>query len=480
MKTIKITPEWVLEKLSHTLDTDKAGIISLYTGNASDANWIELALSSLEIPFESYDYLSDHKDLVFGFDFNMDDIKSDCPSLYERAKWIEFWKDEGKQVCRNGEFEISENRGDYRESEMSRIVQEFKEQNKIEHITDEEFTDLFGESTLYPNFYGEVFEEYFTYFSISDYDYYLLKNGYNPFTGKFLEDNRADYHIIEGVDTLDSSEVEIDLFRADVSLPIEQRIAQAVWREKYDSYFNQPDGDVAPEFYDLVENDIEYMKVEEPVYLNQGEIECFPESPLDYMNTEWPKISEEMAKKLVKKKDYLKEYEEICHRIEISNIIEEYKELNNIDSITDEELTDLFGESAIFPPLKYDSKLDAYLPWDISEHDFQELIQEHKFKYWQENHWLVEQSFVQEEIDISEGEYEFEQDCEFQSRCNPESHSNTDEEPHELHKAIQNALLGHWDKFLDIHPKYAIPILVQILSKYKNVGPDSLGDLNLD
>ena len=86
MKTIKITPEWVLENLSHTLDADGAGSISLYTGNASDATWIELALNSINISFEVYDYLNDHNDLVFGFDFRIEDIKRECPNIYKRLR----------------------------------------------------------------------------------------------------------------------------------------------------------------------------------------------------------------------------------------------------------------------------------------------------------------------------------------------------------------------------------------------------------
>jgi hypothetical protein len=58
-KKMQLTPEWVLCKLSHTQYVDGEGNISVYAGNASDANWIELALESLNIEYEVNDYLAD-------------------------------------------------------------------------------------------------------------------------------------------------------------------------------------------------------------------------------------------------------------------------------------------------------------------------------------------------------------------------------------------------------------------------------------
>jgi hypothetical protein len=43
-KIIELTPEWVLEKIPHSHYSDGNGNSSVYTGNATDANWIELAL----------------------------------------------------------------------------------------------------------------------------------------------------------------------------------------------------------------------------------------------------------------------------------------------------------------------------------------------------------------------------------------------------------------------------------------------------
>ena len=82
MKRIVLTPEWVLDKLSHTRYADGKGNISVYTGNATDANWIELALNSLNIGYEAYDYLNENSLIVFGFDFRVEEIRNDCPTLY--------------------------------------------------------------------------------------------------------------------------------------------------------------------------------------------------------------------------------------------------------------------------------------------------------------------------------------------------------------------------------------------------------------
>ena len=88
MKTINISPEWVLEKLPHTHSADGYGNISVYTGDATDANFIELALNSLQVSFEAYDYLDENKSFVFGFDFRLEDIRNECPTFFNEMKKI--------------------------------------------------------------------------------------------------------------------------------------------------------------------------------------------------------------------------------------------------------------------------------------------------------------------------------------------------------------------------------------------------------
>ena len=89
MRNLKLTPEWVLEKLPHTHFADGDGNVSIYTDDATDANFIELALDSLHIQYEAYDYLDDNDDLVFGFDFRIEDLQNECPSFYQSIKVID-------------------------------------------------------------------------------------------------------------------------------------------------------------------------------------------------------------------------------------------------------------------------------------------------------------------------------------------------------------------------------------------------------
>ncbi len=84
MKKIEIDPNWVLEKLPHTHYVNGEGLISVYTSDATDAHFIELALLTLRISYETYDYVDDNGAFAFGFDFWLEDIEVDCPSLFFR------------------------------------------------------------------------------------------------------------------------------------------------------------------------------------------------------------------------------------------------------------------------------------------------------------------------------------------------------------------------------------------------------------
>jgi hypothetical protein len=86
MKTLKLTPEWVLEKLPHSYYSDGKGNNSIYTGNAANAALIELALNSLNIASETYYYVDSNNEILFGFDFRIEGLKSDCPTLHKEMK----------------------------------------------------------------------------------------------------------------------------------------------------------------------------------------------------------------------------------------------------------------------------------------------------------------------------------------------------------------------------------------------------------
>jgi hypothetical protein len=100
-KIIELTPEWVLEKIPHSHYSDGNGNSSVYTGNATDANWIELALESLNIEYETYDCADGNNEILFGFDFRIGDIKSECPSLHIRMKELDANNKIYKQLLKN-------------------------------------------------------------------------------------------------------------------------------------------------------------------------------------------------------------------------------------------------------------------------------------------------------------------------------------------------------------------------------------------
>lgn len=91
-KVIELSPEWVLEKLPHTCHADGDGKISVYTNDATNANYIELALDTLHINYEAYDYVDENHDFVFGFDFRIEDIQVECPEFYQRVLVLDFNK----------------------------------------------------------------------------------------------------------------------------------------------------------------------------------------------------------------------------------------------------------------------------------------------------------------------------------------------------------------------------------------------------
>jgi hypothetical protein len=88
-KQLRLTPAWVLEKLPQTRYADGDGNVSVYTEDATDANFIELALDSLHISYEAYDNADDKDDFVFGFDFRIEDIEDECPAFYQSMKELD-------------------------------------------------------------------------------------------------------------------------------------------------------------------------------------------------------------------------------------------------------------------------------------------------------------------------------------------------------------------------------------------------------
>lgn len=83
MKTIELTPEWVLENLQCGCYADGNGIACVHTENVTNASFIELALKTLEIQFEQHDSFDSNDALCISFYFRIEDIRNDCPTFYE-------------------------------------------------------------------------------------------------------------------------------------------------------------------------------------------------------------------------------------------------------------------------------------------------------------------------------------------------------------------------------------------------------------
>ena len=88
VKPIEITPEWILSELPQSLYADGNGIVSIDTDNPSVASWIKLALNTLCIPFEENEY-GDAINVFIDIEFNINDIKENCPTLYNRMKELD-------------------------------------------------------------------------------------------------------------------------------------------------------------------------------------------------------------------------------------------------------------------------------------------------------------------------------------------------------------------------------------------------------
>jgi hypothetical protein len=81
IKLIELNPEWILNEIPISHYADGNGNISIDTDSSTDAKWLMLALNTLCIPYQEDDF-GDGDTNYFGFNFRIEDIKKDCPTLY--------------------------------------------------------------------------------------------------------------------------------------------------------------------------------------------------------------------------------------------------------------------------------------------------------------------------------------------------------------------------------------------------------------
>lgn len=102
MRNIKITSEWVLDELPNTNYADGNGNISIYTDSVTDTRWLALALNTLGIPFQEFEG-GDDNIIFFGYEFRLEDVKTECPNLY--LKWKQL--DETNRGYRVGDGDVT-------------------------------------------------------------------------------------------------------------------------------------------------------------------------------------------------------------------------------------------------------------------------------------------------------------------------------------------------------------------------------------
>jgi hypothetical protein len=85
VKHIELFPQWVLIEMPALLYADGCGNISVRTSAPNDVKWIELALNTLSIPYQEYEFYEGYETFI-DFEFRMEDIKENCSTLYKRMK----------------------------------------------------------------------------------------------------------------------------------------------------------------------------------------------------------------------------------------------------------------------------------------------------------------------------------------------------------------------------------------------------------
>jgi hypothetical protein len=138
MKQMILTPEWVLQKLPVSSSADGNGEVIVYTDNATDSDFIELALNTLEIQFEhKVDCIDEDDELSIEFKFHLEDIQNHCPSYYDRMREVDI-NNHGRNIKMKDEqiFEIVK----------ERVIENFR---------------FYFESAMDDCFYEEFTEQYF-------------------------------------------------------------------------------------------------------------------------------------------------------------------------------------------------------------------------------------------------------------------------------------------------------------------------------
>lgn len=93
MNNLKVLPEFILERCTQTFQADGKGNITICTTSVLDSHWINLALVTLKVEYTmvvvGYDPDPVQQFCEIQWEFRIEDIKDNCPVLYEKWKQMD-------------------------------------------------------------------------------------------------------------------------------------------------------------------------------------------------------------------------------------------------------------------------------------------------------------------------------------------------------------------------------------------------------
>ncbi len=94
---IKLTAEWILDKLSEVIYGDKTGEIEIWA-YPKNTSFIELAFKTLEISIEGEEFFDEFDKLIIHYSLTLAEIKKGCPNLYNELYLL---SKQEERFCRN-------------------------------------------------------------------------------------------------------------------------------------------------------------------------------------------------------------------------------------------------------------------------------------------------------------------------------------------------------------------------------------------
>lgn len=94
---IRLTAEWILDKLPQVRYGDKTGKIEIWA-YPKNTSFIELAFKTLGIAVEGEEFFDEFDKSIIRYNLTLDDIKQECPNLYNELHLL---SQQEEKFCRN-------------------------------------------------------------------------------------------------------------------------------------------------------------------------------------------------------------------------------------------------------------------------------------------------------------------------------------------------------------------------------------------